>query len=68
MVRCTGLRQGNGQLLRGAGFDVIESIDLSPDQLIQRLLKFGDKANGADSATFVDGSEFLLATSADVKS
>jgi uncharacterized caspase-like protein len=63
-------------LLRGAGFDVIEGIDLSRDEMVQRLLEFGDKAKGADIAVFyhsgqgisVDGSEFLLATDADIKS
>jgi hypothetical protein len=59
-----------------AGFDVIEGIDLSRDEMVQRLLEFGDKAKGADIAVFynsgqgisVDGSEFLLATDADIKS
>src|SRR5580700_4807205 len=63
-------------LLRGAGFDVIEGINLSRDEMVQRLLEFGDKAKGADIAVFyhsgqgisVDGSEFLLATDADIKS
>jgi uncharacterized caspase-like protein len=63
-------------LLRGAGFDVIEGIDLSRDEMVQRSLEFGDKAKGADIAVFyhsgqgisVDGSEFLLATDADIKS
>jgi uncharacterized caspase-like protein len=63
-------------LLRGAGFDVIEGIDLSRDEMVQRLLEFGDKAKGADIAVFyhsgqgisVDGSEFLLAADADTKS
>jgi hypothetical protein len=44
--------------------------------MVQRLLEFGDKAKGADIAVFynsgqgisVDGSEFLLATDADIKS
>jgi uncharacterized caspase-like protein len=63
-------------LLRSAGFEVIEGIDLSRDEMVQRLLEFGDKAKGADIAVLyysgqgisVDGSEFLLATDADIKS
>ena len=63
-------------LLRSAGFEVIEGIDLSRDEMVKRLLEFGDKAKGADIAVLyysgqgisVDGSEFLLATDADIKS
>jgi hypothetical protein len=56
-------------------FDVIEGIDLSRDEMFQRLREFGDKAKGADIAVFyhsgqgifVDGSEFLHATDADIR-
>ncbi len=64
------------KLLRSAGFEVIEGIDLSRNDMTRRLLEFGDRARGADIAVFyfagqgvdVGGSEFLLPIDANVKS
>jgi uncharacterized caspase-like protein len=62
--------------LQGVGFEVVEAIDLTRDEMTQRLLEFGGKAQGADVAVFyysghaisIGGSEFLLPTDADIKS
>jgi Caspase domain/Putative peptidoglycan binding domain len=64
------------RLLRDAGFDVVEGINLSRDEMTERLLEFGKKTPGADIAVFyyaghgiaVDGVNYLLAVDADVKS
>ena len=62
--------------LRKAGFDVVEGIDLTRDQMTERLLEFGKKADGADIAVFfyaghgisVEGANYLLPVDADIKS
>jgi uncharacterized caspase-like protein len=63
-------------VLRNAGFDVVEGINLSRDQMTARLLEFGKKTQGADVAVFfyaghgiaVDGTNYLLPVDADIKS
>jgi uncharacterized caspase-like protein len=63
-------------LLRNLGFEVFEGIDLTRDQMTERLLEFGSKARGADLALFyysghgfgISGAEYLLPIDADVKS
>ena len=56
-------------LLRGVGFDVVEGINLTRDEMTERLREFGRKTQGADVAVFfyaghgiaVDGVNYLLA-------
>jgi hypothetical protein len=63
-------------VLRNAGFDVVEGINLSRDKMTERLLEFGKKTQGADIAVFfyaghgiaVDGVNYLLPVDADIKS
>src|SRR5476651_1148390 len=63
-------------VLRNAGFDVVEGINLTRDKMTERLLEFGKKTQGADVAIFfyaghgiaVDGVNYLLPVDADVKS
>src|SRR3984893_543784 len=63
-------------VLRNAGFDVVEGINLARDKMTERLLEFGHKAQGADIAVFfyaghgiaVDGINYLLPVDADIKS
>ena len=63
-------------VLRNVGFDVVEGTDLTRDQMTERLLEFGKKAQGADIAVFfyaghgiaIDGTNYLLPVDADVKS
>src|SRR5450755_3426658 len=63
-------------VLRNAGFDVVEGINLTRDKMTERLLEFGKKTKGADVAVFfyaghgiaVDGVNYLLPVDADIKS
>ena len=63
-------------LLRNAGFDVVEGINLTRDNMTERLLEFGKKTQGADVAVFfyaghgiaIDGINYLLPVDADIKS
>src|SRR5450755_1576029 len=63
-------------VLRNAGFDVVEGINLTRDKMTERLLEFGKKTKGADVAVFfyaghgiaVDGTNYLLPVDADIKS
>src|SRR6266481_8999506 len=63
-------------LLRNAGFDVVEGINLTRDKMTEWLLEFGKKTQGADVAVFfyaghgitVDGINYLLPVDADIKS
>src|SRR5471032_2339770 len=63
-------------VLRNAGFDVVEGINLTRDKMTERLLEFGKKTKGADVAIFfyaghgiaVDGANYLLPVDADIKS
>jgi Caspase domain/Putative peptidoglycan binding domain len=63
-------------VLRNAGFDVVEGINLTRDEMTGRLLEFGKKTQGADVAVFfyaghgiaVDGINYLLPVDADIKS
>src|ERR1700735_3358259 len=63
-------------VLRNAGFDVVEGINLTRDKMTERLLEFGKKNQGADVARFfyaghgiaVDGTNYLLPIDADIKS
>jgi uncharacterized caspase-like protein len=63
-------------VLRNAGFDVVEGINLTRDKMTERLLEFGKKTQGADVAVFfyaghgiaVDGTNYLLPIDADIKS
>ena len=62
-------------LLQDAGFDVMQAIDLTRDEMIQRLLEFGKKSQGAELAVFyyaglgftVGGAEYLVPVDADIK-
>jgi uncharacterized caspase-like protein len=64
------------ELLRKAGFEVIEGTDLARGAMTERLLEFGRKAQGADLAVFyysghaiaINGTEYLLPVDADIKS
>src|SRR3954452_14216613 len=40
------------KLLRNVGFDVVEGSNLSRDEMTEKLLDFGKKAEGADVALF----------------
>jgi hypothetical protein len=68
--------QSMAGLLRNAGFDVVEGINLTRDEMTGRLLEFGKKTQGADVAVFfyaghgiaVDGVNYLLPVDADIKS
>jgi len=62
--------------LRNVGFEVIEGSNLTRDQMTEKLLDFGRKAQGSDVAVFyyaghgiaVGGSNYLLPIDADIKS
>jgi uncharacterized caspase-like protein len=62
--------------LSTVGFEVIEGSNLSRDQMTEKLLDFGRKAQGSDVAVFyyaghgiaVGGSNYLLPVDADIKS
>jgi len=62
--------------LRNVGFEVIEGSNLSRDQMTEKLLDFGRKAQGADISLFyyaghgiaVGGTNYLLPVDADIKS
>lgn len=62
--------------LRNVGFDVVEAINLNRDQMAEKLIEFGHKAEGADIAVFyyaghgiaVNGVNYLLPVDADLKS
>ncbi|WP_440640463.1 caspase family protein [Bradyrhizobium sp. PUT101] len=61
--------------LRNVGFEVIEGANLSRDQMTEKLLDFGRKAQGSDIALFyyaghgiaVGGTNYLLPVDADIK-
>src|SRR6202047_1992234 len=63
-------------VLRTAGFDVVEGTNLTRDKMTERLLEFGQKAQGADVAVFfyaghgiaINGTNYLLPVDADIKS
>src|SRR5215212_3344849 len=62
--------------LRNVGFDVVEGSNLTRDKMTEKLLEFGQKAQGADVAVFyyaghgiaVGGANYLLPIDADLKS
>lgn len=62
-------------LLRNVGFDVVEGNNLSRDNMTEKLLDFGKKAQGADVALFfyaghgiaIGGTNYLLPIDADIK-
>lgn len=62
--------------LRNVGFEVIEGSNLTRDQMTEKLLDFGRRAQGSDVAVFyyaghgiaVGGSNYLLPIDADIKS
>jgi hypothetical protein len=63
-------------VLRNVGFDVVEGTNLTRDTMTERLLEFGQKAQGADVAVFfyaghgiaISGTNYLLPVDADIKS
>ena len=63
-------------VLRNAGFDVVEGINLTRDKMTERLLDLQENLQGADVAVFfyaghgiaVDGTNYLLPVDADIKS
>ena len=62
--------------LRSVGFEVVEGTNLTRDQMTEKLLDFGNQAQGADVAVFyyaghgiaISGSNYLLPIDADIKS
>ncbi len=62
--------------LRNVGFEVVEGTNLTRDQMTEKLLDFGKKAQGADIAVFfyaghgiaISGTNYLLPIDADIKS
>src|ERR1700676_2309296 len=64
------------KVLRNVGFDVVEGTNLTRDKMTERLLEFGNKAQGADVALFfyaghgiaINGTNYLLPVDADIKS
>src|SRR5258708_3885035 len=64
------------KLLRSVGFDGVEGANLTRDKMTEKLLEFGQKAEGADVALFfyvgqgmdVKGNKQLVAGDADLKS
>jgi hypothetical protein len=68
--------QSMARMLRNVGFDVVEGTNLTRDQMTDRLLEFGRKAQGAEIAVFfyaghgiaVSGINYLLPVDADIKS
>jgi uncharacterized caspase-like protein len=64
------------RVLRNVGFDVVEGTNLTRDQMTERLLEFGKKAQGVDLAVFyyaghgiaIAGTNYLLPVDADIKS
>src|ERR1700684_1184272 len=63
-------------VLRNVGFEVVEGANLTRDTMTERLLEFGQKAQGADVAVFfyaghgiaISGTNYLLPVDADIKS
>jgi uncharacterized caspase-like protein len=63
-------------VLRNVGFEVVEGTNLTRDAMTERLLEFGQKAQGADVAVFfyaghgiaIGGTNYLLPIDADIKS
>jgi hypothetical protein len=63
-------------VLRNVGFEVVEGTNLTRDIMTERLLEFGQKAQGADVAVFfyaghgiaIGGTNYLLPIDADIKS
>src|SRR4030081_3228442 len=63
-------------MLRNVGFEVVEGTNLTRDKMTERLLEFGNKAQGADVAVFfyaghgiaISGTNYLLPVDADIKS
>jgi hypothetical protein len=63
-------------VLRNVGFEVVEGTNLTRDTMTERLLEFGQKAQGADVAVFfyaghgiaISGTNYLLPVDADIKS
>jgi Caspase domain/Putative peptidoglycan binding domain len=63
-------------MLRNVGFDVVEGTNLTREKMTERLLEFGNKAQGADVALFfyaghgiaINGTNYLLPVDADIKS
>jgi uncharacterized caspase-like protein len=64
------------KLLRNVGFEVVEGSNLTRDQMTEKLLDFGKRAESADVALFfyaghgiaVNGTNYLLPIDADLKS
>ncbi|MGA7809484.1 caspase family protein [Bradyrhizobium sp.] len=63
-------------VLRNVGFEVVEGANLTRDQMTEKLLDFGKRAQGADIALFfyaghgiaIDGVNYLLPIDADIRS
>ena len=62
--------------LRNVGFDVVEGVNLTRDGMTEKLLDFGQRAQGSDVALFyyaghgiaINGVNYLLPVDADIKS
>jgi hypothetical protein len=65
-----------GATLRNVGFDVVEGVNLTRGEMTEKLLDFGQRAQGADIALFyyaghgiaINGVNYLLPVDADIKS
>src|SRR6266536_962755 len=63
-------------VLRNVGFEVVEGTNLARDKMTEKLLDFGQRAQGADVALFfyaghgiaISGTNYLLPVDADIKS
>ena len=62
--------------LRNVGFDVVEGVNLTREKMTEKLLDFGQRAQGSDIAVFyyaghgiaINGVNYLLPVDADIKS
>jgi hypothetical protein len=65
-----------GAMLRNVGFDVVQGVNLTRAGMTEKLLDFGERAQGADIALFyyaghgiaINGVNYLLPVDADIKS
>jgi uncharacterized caspase-like protein len=63
-------------ILRNVGFDVVEGVNLTRNGMTEKLLDFGQRAQGSDIALFyyaghgiaINGVNYLLPVDADIKS
>jgi uncharacterized caspase-like protein len=76
LANAPGSAKAVATMLEKIGFEVVQGIDVTRQQMTERLLEFGKKADGADVALFyyagqgidVRGVSYLLPVDADLKS